>query len=337
MQDNLVLGLYHLGFRIINKFINIINFFIEYCYMKKTNIIEHIKLIQSSNNCNIDNNNRTLISNICKINLCDIISKNYKIIKTIYEKMNKAVYLIENKKEKKLNIIKLKNIKVLDGEEEIIYSKLKEINNNNLLEIESYTKTDLLFYVIYPFYDGLLLSDYFKLNKIDSVIITLIIKQITNGLKYLHDNNLIHCDLKLDNIMILDNLNLKIIDYDLVKYCPNKDGVIMNQIIGTVKYLAPESIDLKLYSKKTDIWSLGIIIYYLIFNKYPINSQEILYEDSYTFSKRNKYKHIDFNNENIYIDYYLNIIIELLKNMLKFNERKRYNIDKIIKILDRIE
>lgn len=89
---------------------------------------------------------------------------------------------------------------------------------------------------------------------------SLIIQNILNGVEYLHDNKIIHCDLKPDNILINYNqiLDVKIADFGLVIKKDNKKSV--NKDHGTIIYMPPENE----YSFKYDIYSLGIIFFEII-------------------------------------------------------------------------
>ena len=100
------------------------------------------------------------------------------------------------------------------------------------------------------------LKEYLNVNKLNNYKKQIICKQIINGLKYIHKNEIIHRDLKLTNIFIDYNNNVKIGDFGLAKniYDLNYDEV------GTYSYIAPEIIEGKNYSYTADLYSLGVII-----------------------------------------------------------------------------
>jgi len=96
-------------------------------------------------------------------------------------------------------------------------------------------------------------------------------KQINSGLKFLHDKNIIHCDIKPENIFINSKLVAKIGDFGLARTIgKNKKTVVC--LFGSRDYLAPEVIRYKRISKKGDVWSLGCTMYYMFCQDVPFGS-----------------------------------------------------------------
>ena len=100
---------------------------------------------------------------------------------------------------------------------------------------------------------------------------------LNKGLKEMNENKIIHRDLKPSNILLninkkrIDKLKFKISDFGLSQL---KDEMKSLSSKGTPVTMAPEVIKEELISPKSDIWSLGVIIYYLYFNEYPYNGNE---------------------------------------------------------------
>lgn len=101
------------------------------------------------------------------------------------------------------------------------------------------------------------------------------LEQIALGLEYIHSNNILHLDLKLDNIVVNDNHQIKIIDFGSAEYMTN--GIAhSNKIKCTVTHRPPEGfIGSNNLTTKSDIWSFGIIIYELL-SGVPIYLQKII-------------------------------------------------------------
>ena len=107
-----------------------------------------------------------------------------------------------------------------------------------------------------------------KQNNISTEEKISVIFQIINGVEYLHNNDILHLDLKPDNIMIsyIDNKPIvKIIDFDNSRYMTS--NVIYSDItIGTITHRAPEcdSHDISILTTASDVWSVGVLIYEIL-------------------------------------------------------------------------
>lgn len=98
-----------------------------------------------------------------------------------------------------------------------------------------------------------------------------IFKQIVLGLQYIHSLNIVHCDLKMDHILFKDNTEVRIIDFGLAQII--KPNELLQKVVGTPCYMAPEIILQKGYSYPIDIWALGIILFELEFKCNPFDVQ----------------------------------------------------------------
>ena len=94
--------------------------------------------------------------------------------------------------------------------------------------------------------------------------------QICLGLQYLHKNNIIHRDIKSSNIFINSNNKIKIGDLGAIKIMPTHILTTRTQI-GTPYYMAPEIHNQEKYTEKCDIWSLGCVLYEMIFLTTPFS------------------------------------------------------------------
>lgn len=95
--------------------------------------------------------------------------------------------------------------------------------------------------------------------------------QIVKGVKYMHENNVAHRDLKLTNILIDEHYIVKIIDFGFA--CEAKEKHKM--YCGTPSYMAPEIVEKKsYYPKPVDIWSMGVILYKLLSGDYAFGAED---------------------------------------------------------------
>ena len=112
------------------------------------------------------------------------------------------------------------------------------------------------------------------------------LKQIMEAVNYLHEKNIIHRDLKLGNIFVNENMNLKLGDFGLattIEY----NGERKKTLCGTPNYIAPEVLSKKGHSFEVDIWSIGCILYTLLVGKPPFETNTL--KDTYAKIKRGDY------------------------------------------------
>uniref|UniRef100_A0A4X2LAP1 Serine/threonine-protein kinase PLK n=1 Tax=Vombatus ursinus TaxID=29139 RepID=A0A4X2LAP1_VOMUR len=119
------------------------------------------------------------------------------------------------------------------------------------------------------------------------------LRQIVLGCQYLHENKVIHRDLKLGNLFLNDDMEVKIGDFGLatrVEY----DGERKRTLCGTPNYIAPEVLSKKGHSFEVDVWSIGCIMYTLLVGKPPFETSCL--KETYIRIKKNEYsipKHIN--------------------------------------------
>ena len=140
---------------------------------------------------------------------------------------------------------------------------LKFCNHTNIIKyIDNFEDIDY-FYIVTEYIEGYVnLTSIFKNCYSKGYDVIQIIKNIAEGLKYVHKYNIIHNDLKPGNILIkMNSNNIKLIDFGLSCFIPNANEVYKNY--GTQAFYPPEKYQNKPCSKKTDIWSYGIMIFCL--------------------------------------------------------------------------
>jgi calcium-dependent protein kinase len=134
---------------------------------------------------------------------------------------------------------------------------LKITDHPNIVKVYEFSEDEKDLNIIMEYCEGGELFEYIsKKGTFTEGMACKIIKQIFSALSYLHSNNIIHSDLKPENIMFYDkdakDLHVKIIDFGMAtKFNPDEK---LSNINGTPYYLAPEVLRRE-YSSKADIWS----------------------------------------------------------------------------------
>merc|ERR1712088_717777 len=111
-------------------------------------------------------------------------------------------------------------------------------------------------------------------------------KQMLLGVQYLHDNKIIHRDLKLGNIFLNDNMEIKLGDFGLATKV-DYEGERKRTLCGTPNYIAPEVLTKKGHGFEVDIWSTGCIMYTLLVGKPPFETNSL--KETYSRIKKNEY------------------------------------------------
>ena len=211
----------------------------------------------------------------------DSPSKKYKILSKLGSGSFGNVYLAINKftnEKVALKQIKKSTANLLsDGEIKDEIEILKKLDHPDIVRIIESFNTKNSYILITEYCEGGELFDQVK-NQLSETQIAVIFRQLLSGLAYLHSNNIVHRDLKLENILIheIENskttgeelFNIKIIDFGTARiFDKNKKP---QSIVGSSYYIAPEVLRQK-YNKECDLWSVGVILYMFIVGHAPFD------------------------------------------------------------------
>ena len=184
----------------------------------------------------------------------------------------------------------------------------KALHHNNIVHFEHYFEDNDNVFLLLELCSNKSLNELLKRRKVLTELeVQVYVLQIIKALKYLHNHRIIHRDLKLSNLFLSENMELKVGDFGLATKL-DFEGEKKRTVCGTPNYIAPEILDGKFgYSFEVDIWSLGVIIYTLIIGKPPFETDNV--KETYKKIKLNKYS---FPINSVISDYAKNLITDIL-------------------------
>lgn len=148
-------------------------------------------------------------------------------------------------------------------------------NHNNIVKIFDISVDGPLKYIVMEYVDGMTLLDYMEFKKpIDWRDAVIYVDQVLRALDHAHMKGVIHRDIKPQNIMLLEGGYVKVMDFGIAKILDAKDQTLnTNAAIGTVYYISPEQARNKKVDCRTDIYSLGCMLYEMVTGERPFKAE----------------------------------------------------------------
>lgn len=255
------------------------------------------------------------------------IEDNYKIVSKLNSGTQGCVYKVKSVKTNEIKVLKVISKASIEDENNFIkeIEFIMKLEHPNINKVNEYYTDETNIYLITDFVINGQLSQYLTQSKFFNEQQTqFIMNQLLSAINYLHNNNIIHCDINIDNILVdkaTDNHNneqqiiIKLINVGIFNYITNE-----NTKISEVLFKSPEVINRR-YSYKCDIWSCGVVMFYLLkgYHLFKGNSIEEVYNS--------------IKNDIINFDSIPGIsrhAKELLSKMLERNEENRFTANECI-------
>ena len=255
-----------------------------------------------------------------------------KVIEDIFPKQLGSgsfgrVFLVSHNETKKLFALKVidkRKLLMSYGKLDIIYNEINihaKLDHENIIKLYNFNEDNENINIVMEYAPNGNLYDLITKTKtgFDEYKAFEYFIQVVNAVHYLHNNNIIHRDIKPENILIGEDNKIKLCDFGWAKELSLENR---STFCGTVEYMAPEIVGSENYDYGVDIWSLGILLYELLYGHSPfkanntknvilnIKSHELTYDDTNkTVSKSCK---------------------DLIQKILNNNPQKRYKIKDIL-------
>lgn len=211
----------------------------------------------------------------------------YEILSRLGEGGMGIVYLGRDTKLDRLVAVKMLN-KRFERQEENVRRFIREakaasaLNHPNILTIFEIGEFEGSHFIVSEYIEGRTLREIMKSDRIELPTIIDIAGQIANALAAAHKARIVHRDLKPENVIVREDGYVKVLDFGLAKLIPENASAIWDEavtrkhnttasgmILGTVNYMSPEQAKGEKVDERTDIFSLGVMLYEMISGRRP--------------------------------------------------------------------
>lgn len=148
------------------------------------------------------------------------------------------------------------------------------LNHPNIVNIYDVGEEDDLYYIVMEHVDGQTLKQYIQQYSPIGVEETIgIMRQLTSAISHAHQNHIVHRDIKPHNILIAPDGTVKITDFGIAMALSATSITQTNSVLGSVHYLSPEQARGGMANKKSDVYSLGIVMFELLTGRLPFSGE----------------------------------------------------------------
>lgn len=234
-----------------------------------------------------------------------------------------VVHLVEHKKTGRKYALKCAaRYKKGRDRSERTYTEIKvlqKLKHPNIIRLKGYFEDDETIYLVLEYISGKDCSKFFKRNLPTKMQVKTIIRQLVESVMYIHKQGIVHRDIKLENILIDKNFNIRLTDFGL---CAIKETQydMMHETLGTLRYTAPELIKGEGYNDSVDVWGIGVVLFMLLTGEYPFNGSNKTSIFRRIQEKRIHYSQYKLEKKELH----------LLKHLLQKDPEKRIEIEEIL-------
>ncbi len=150
------------------------------------------------------------------------------------------------------------------------------LNHNHIFTIYDMGKSGDTPYIAMEILQGRKLSEMIGKNGMAIEDVLNISIQVSNALGFAHQHGVVHRDVKPENIMVLDKMQVKIADFGIAKVPDSGLKTVINKIMGSPAYMSPEQIQFQPTDSRSDIFSYGVVMYQMLTGRLPFAGDNIM-------------------------------------------------------------
>ena len=148
------------------------------------------------------------------------------------------------------------------------------LSHPNIVNIYDVSRSGNVDYIVMELIDGITLKEYLsRRGRLSPKEVTVFATQIARALEHAHDHNIIHRDIKPQNIMLLRDGTVKVADFGIAHFAARENTYSKGEAIGSVHYVSPEQARGSYVDNRTDLYSLGVVMYEMITGRLPFEGE----------------------------------------------------------------
>lgn len=207
----------------------------------------------------------------------EILNGRYEILKSVGFGGMAEVYLAKDVLLDRKIAIKVLRKKFLDNKAQLEQFKREARSAARLIHPSIVTIYDVcdegdISYILMEYVEGVSLKAFEEQNgRMDPALAVALTAQLASALDHAHKHNIIHCDIKPQNIVLTQAMVPKIVDFGISRIVSNETMAFTASVVGSVHYFSPEQAQGLAVTAQSDIYSLGIVFYEMLTGKVPFD------------------------------------------------------------------